>query len=123
MMKERLQGVIVGLLIGTLSAGSVVYAKGGIENIQVAYNNIKVYKDNQLYTLKDSSGKTVEPFVYNGTTYLPLRSVADLSMKKDVEYDSKAVEQKKYVRYKDGCKLYGMSQSNGLLTITIEKKN
>lgn len=29
MMKERLQGVIVGLLIGTLSAGTVVYAKGG----------------------------------------------------------------------------------------------
>lgn len=32
-------------------------------------------------------------------------------MKKDVEYDSKAIEQKKYVRYKDGCKLYAMSQS------------
>lgn len=32
-------------------------------------------------------------------------------MKKDTEYDSKAIEQKKYVRYKEGCKLYSMSQS------------
>lgn len=86
-MKERLQGIIVGLLIGTLSAGSVVYAKGGIENIQVSYDNIKVYKDNQLYALKDSSGKTIEPFVYNGTTYLPLRSAANLAGM-DVTWDN-----------------------------------
>lgn len=86
-MKERLQGVIVGLLIGTLSAGTAVYAKGGIENIQVSYDNIKVYKDNVKYDLKDASGKTVEPFVYNGTTYLPLRSVANLAGM-DVTWDN-----------------------------------
>lgn len=87
-MKERLQGIVVGLLIGTLSAGSVVYAKSGVEHIQISYDNIKVYKDNQLYNLKDSSGKTVEPFVYNGTTYLPLRSAANLAGM-DVTWDSK----------------------------------
>lgn len=86
-MKERLQGIIVGLLIGTLSAGSVVYAKNGIENIQISYDNIKVYKDNQLYNLKDSSGKPVEPFVYNGTTYLSLRSAANLAGM-DVTWDN-----------------------------------
>ncbi|MGN0135393.1 stalk domain-containing protein [Anaerotignum sp.] len=92
MMKERLQGVIVGLLIGTLSAGTVVYAKGGIENIQVSYENIKVYKDNVKYDLKDASGKTVEPFVYNGTTYLPLRSVASLAgMDVTWESDTKSI--------------------------------
>lgn len=79
---------IVGLLIGTLSAGSVVYAKSGIENIQISYDNIKVYKDNQLYNLKDSNGKIVEPFVFNGTTYLPLRSAAKLAGM-DVTWDSK----------------------------------
>lgn len=87
-MKEKFQGVAIGLLIGTLCTGSVVYAKGGTENIQVTYNNIKVYKDNQLYSLKDSNGKAVEPFVYNGTTYLPLRSVANLA-DMEVTWDSK----------------------------------
>lgn len=40
-MKERLQGGIVGLLIGTLSAGGVVYAKGGMENIHIISKCIK----------------------------------------------------------------------------------
>lgn len=61
--------------------------RGGIENIQVSYDNIKVYKDNVKYDLKDTSGKTVEPFVYNGTTYLPLRSVASLTGM-DVKWDN-----------------------------------
>lgn len=39
--------------------------------------------------MKDSGGKTVEPFIYNGTTYLPLRSVANLA-DMDVTWDNAA---------------------------------
>lgn len=78
-MKKTLQGMVIGFLIGTMSIGTVAYAKSATENISVRYDNIKVYKDNVLSDLKDSNGQKIEPFIYNGTTYLPLRGAANLA--------------------------------------------
>ena len=55
-------------------------------NIDVTYDNYKVYIDNTLADLTDANGTTVEPFVYNGTTYLPVRGVAQ-AMGAQVTYD------------------------------------
>ncbi len=78
-MKERIQGLVAGLLIGSLGFGGTVYAISGTRNISVTYDNIKVYKDNVLCELKDSNGSTIEPFIYNGTTYMPVRGTASLA--------------------------------------------
>ena len=78
-MNKRLQGALVGILIGALLTGGASYAKTAVENLTVNYNNIKVYKDNVQYQLKDANGYVVEPFIYNGTTYLPVRGVAELA--------------------------------------------
>lgn len=78
-MKEKMQGIIIGALVGTLGFSGVAYAKSAVENISVKYDNIKVYRDNVLCDLKTSNGTKVEPFIYNGTTYLPLRATADLA--------------------------------------------
>ena len=78
-MNKRLQGALAGILIGALFTGGASYAKNAVEYLSVNYNNIKVYKDNVQYQLKDASGKIVEPFIYNGTTYLPVRGVAELA--------------------------------------------
>lgn len=78
-MKEKTQGIIIGALVGTLGFSGVAYAKSAVENISVKYDNIKVYCDNVLCDLKTSNGTKVEPFIYNGTTYLPLRAMADLA--------------------------------------------
>ncbi|MCD8159106.1 MAG: copper amine oxidase N-terminal domain-containing protein [Clostridiales bacterium] len=75
-MKKELKGFICGVLAAALCSSILVYGKSGYENIQVAYNNIKVYKDNVLCQLEDADGNTIEPFIYNGTTYLPLRGAA-----------------------------------------------
>ncbi len=48
------------------------------QTISIEYNDIKVTLDGKPVELKDATGKTVEPFTYNGTTYLPVRAVADL---------------------------------------------
>ena len=48
------------------------------QTIAIEYNDIKVTLDGKPVELKDAAGKTVEPFTYNGTTYLPVRAVADL---------------------------------------------
>ena len=40
-------------------------------------NGIKIVVDGQVFQPTDANGNTVEPLIYNGTTYLPVRSVAD----------------------------------------------
>lgn len=42
--------------------------------------------DGELVEPKDANGQTVEPFVYNGTTYLPVRAVSN-AIGKDVSRD------------------------------------
>lgn len=86
-MNKRLQGAIIGFIVGALLTGSVAVAKVATQSIQVNYNNIKVYKDKQVCTLKDANGNIVEPFIYNGTTYLPVRAVAELAGM-DVTWDN-----------------------------------
>ncbi|MBR5270972.1 MAG: NPCBM/NEW2 domain-containing protein [Clostridia bacterium] len=78
-MRKRLQGLIVGLLIVASITGGVVFAKSKTQMIEVFYNNIKVYKDNVLCELKDANGTVIEPFIYNGTTYMPVRGTANLA--------------------------------------------
>ena len=56
------------------------------QTIAIEYNDIKVTLDGKPVELKDATGKTVEPFTYNGTTYLPVRAVADL-LGVDVKWD------------------------------------
>ena len=77
--KERVRGLTAGVLIGALFTGGAVIAKTGMQSIEVEYDNIKVYKDNVLCELKDANGTVVEPFIYNGTTYMPVRGTANLA--------------------------------------------
>ena len=48
----------------------------GSKKLDVAYRDIKIALDGRRIDLKDAAGNTVEPFVSEGTTYLPLRAVA-----------------------------------------------
>lgn len=54
--------------------------------IEALYDNIKVYKDNAAVDLRDANDAIVEPFIYNGTTYLPVRAAANLA-NMDVTWD------------------------------------
>ena len=85
-MKEKIKGLILGILIGSAISGSIVLAKNGTEYVEILYNNIKVYKDNVLCELRDANGEVIEPFVYNGTTYMPIRGTANL-LDVQVEWD------------------------------------
>lgn len=78
-MKKRLQGLMAGVLIGATVTGGAVFATKGTKIIEAYYDNIKVYKDNVLCELKDANGTVVEPFIYNGTTYMPVRGTANLA--------------------------------------------
>ena len=86
-MKKRLQGLITGVLIGTMLTSAVVFAKQSSENINVIYDDIKILIDGQEYQPKDANGNNVEPFIYNGTTYLPVRGIAN-AFDKEVDWEA-----------------------------------
>ncbi len=78
-MKKAAAGYVAGFLSAAVVFGGVAYATVGTKTIEAVYSNIKVYKDNVLCELKDANGTTIEPFIYNGTTYLPVRGAANLA--------------------------------------------
>lgn len=78
-MKKTVKGFLMGTLSTTFIFSGIVYASTGTKSIEVIYDNIKIYKDNVLCEVKDANGTVIEPFIYNGTTYMPVRGTADLA--------------------------------------------
>lgn len=78
-MKKQWKGFIAGVMLALLLVGLLGTAAATIGNqaIEVYYNNIKVTLDGKAVNLVDANGAAVEPFTINGTTYLPVRAVAN----------------------------------------------
>lgn len=63
---------------GEVKTGSGDYTPStGSKTVKITYRDIKVVLDGKQLELKNSNGDTVEPFIMNSTTYLPLRVVAE----------------------------------------------
>lgn len=80
MIKKQYLAIASALVLtaGLFPAGSS--AQVGTKNLQAKYNNIKVlYNGSQVST-------TIEPFIVNGTTYIPLRMMAGV-FNKDITWD------------------------------------
>lgn len=58
----------------------------GAMSIDVIMNDIKIYWDGVEKTLTNVRGEKVEPLIYQGTTYVPVRAMANL-MGKDVDWN------------------------------------
>lgn len=82
-MKKRIPAVILmfALFLSTSFAANI-YSK----SINVEYG-IKVLIDNEYANMTDVNGNSVEPFVYEGTTYVPIRAVAE-NLGADISYNS-----------------------------------
>jgi hypothetical protein len=83
-MKQRLQGILIGLLIGVLLSGSVAVAASG--EFQVQLGKFR-YMFDGVEKKPDVSQGFVQGIEYQGRSYVPLRFVAD-SLGKNVVYDS-----------------------------------
>ena len=70
------------LLCGTALAASTITSK----TITAQYMGIQIVVDGVAVTPKDANGNVVEPFVSEGTTYLPVRAVGE-ALGKDVTWD------------------------------------
>lgn len=72
--KSFLSGVVVTLLIVCLFGTAM--AKTGSQSGTLTFRDIKVTLDGSRIALTDATGAAVEPFIIDGTTYLPVRAVA-----------------------------------------------
>lgn len=80
---QRIKDVCLGATVAALVMGAApaAYAKVANMDIPVMFNNIKVVVDGkELKTDK-------EPFIYEGTTYLPVRAVGE-AVGKNVTWDA-----------------------------------
>ena len=83
--KERVKGLVAGALIGAVVTGAAgVFAY--TDYIEAVYNDIKIVVDGQQITPNDGNGKVVEPFISYGTTYLPVRAIAN-AFGKEADWD------------------------------------
>jgi len=87
MFKEKLKGFVVGVVLTSLVVGAIpTMAEKITKSAELLYNNIKVVIDGKQADLKDAQGNTVEPFIIDGTTYLPVRAVSN-ALNKAVSWD------------------------------------
>ncbi len=85
-MKKFIIKSIVFSLVFCVTMTGFAFATTGMKTIEVSYQNIKLNVEGVEVTPKDANGATVEPFIYNGSTYLPIRAVGT-ALGKQVSWD------------------------------------
>jgi|GEM_PF-993018 len=101
MFKNKKSRTVLIVLAVMLALSVTAFGKTVSENAKLFYNNIKIYIDGAEIVPKDAVGNVVEPFIINGTTYLPVRAISN-ALGKDVEWDG--ATQSVYIGKKDQTK-------------------
>lgn len=83
-IKSFVAGMATTAIIASLSLGAVAAVREQL--IKAEFSNIKIVIDGATIVPKDATGKTVEPFIYDGSTYLPVRAIGN-ALGKEVGWD------------------------------------
>lgn len=75
-MKKRIVAVLLTIAL-VLGLGVTAIASTGEVDLTVTFRDIVVTRNGEEVALKDEQGATVEPFLYKGTTYLPIRAISE----------------------------------------------
>lgn len=77
-MKTTIFKRLVALAACTGMVGVTALAAGTVyKTITVKYDDIQIVLNGEKIEPKDADGQTVEPFIYEGTTYLPVRAIGE----------------------------------------------
>lgn len=79
---KRITSICILLLILPL----ICIADTGYKDINVWYGATVTF-NGKLFTPTDSNGKTVQPFIYEGTTYMPIRAIIE-ALGANIEWDA-----------------------------------
>ncbi len=69
-------------IVSSLLAGAVI-----LSGISCAASSVNIKIDGELFVPKNALGEVVEPFIENGSTYLPVRAMGD-AVGKQVAFDA-----------------------------------
>jgi hypothetical protein len=91
MNSDKLKGFAVGFIVAALlfGAAATVFASVGSYPLMASFASIRIFVDGKQVDPRDANGASVEPFIINGTTYLPVRAVAE-ALGMEVSWDSAA---------------------------------
>ncbi len=111
-MKKKLLlslGLIV-VIVASITIGA--YAASNLQEIKAYLNkDLKIQLDGDVFAVTDSSGKATYPITYNGTTYLPVRSVGEaIGLKVGFDSASNTV-------------LLGETTANGTTSVGLSRSN
>lgn len=84
-MKKKLLAILLALAL-VLGLSATAIAATGETTLSVFFRDIIVTRDGEEVVLKDEQGNILEPFLYNSSTYLPIRAIAEATGAK-VEWD------------------------------------
>lgn len=76
-MKKNVLSFVSGMIAMLLLAGLPVTALAASGAIRIEVSPISVLMDGEVFHPKDANGNDVMVFTYNGTTYAPLRALAE----------------------------------------------
>ena len=116
-LKSFFTGVLLTILIITLI--TTVFAEQISKAITAVYRDIKITIDGEEIIPKDANGKIVEPFIVDGTTYLPIRAISE-AIGYNVKWDDEA---NTVVILPATITIKGTQYSTNLTSLNLSKKN
>lgn len=79
-INRKLAVSVIAVLIFSLALGAIAFADDNFQTLKAWFGNLSIYRNNQLVQL------SAQPFIVDGTTYVPLRAVSEL-FNKEVGWD------------------------------------
>ncbi len=83
---KKITALVIALSL-LFALGATALASNGSKTAELFYRDIKITLNGKEVTPRDANGNSVEPFIIDGTTYLPVRAVAG-ALNLDVEWES-----------------------------------
>ncbi len=75
-MKKIIKGYLLGFLSAAILISGGAFAASATTLYDVIVNGIKIVLDGKEFTCTDANGTVVQPMIYKGTTYIPVRAVS-----------------------------------------------
>lgn len=87
--KRVLAGFCAGLLTAAIIFAMDLPSKAlsTFQQINVSMGGISLYIDGRLQVCTNVNGDVVEPILYDGTTYLPVRALTEMLTDKEIDWD------------------------------------
>lgn len=84
--KDKLKGFLAGVSLAVVLCSTTAFADNISKTVTAVYNNIKIMINGEEIVPRDANGNIVEPFIIDGTTYLPVRAIAT-ALGQEVNWD------------------------------------